>query len=176
MRICILQSSYEETNSVFKDVDPYADPARWLKDHDCVQVLIKKATAMQQIRDLAKQNFDVFINLCDGAWDEDRAGLGVVQALEKFNLPYTGASSGFYEPSKELMKMAAYYAGVRTPAFVFAYNDADIEEVRSSAPPRRARTLTPLALVGCKELEVSSHRQTLQRIQQHRHDEGLQVP
>jgi hypothetical protein len=56
MRICILQSSYEETNSVFKDVDPYANPAIWLKDHDCHQILIKKATAMQQIRDLAKEN------------------------------------------------------------------------------------------------------------------------
>lgn len=137
---------------MFKDVDPYADPARWLKDHECVQVLIKKATAMQQIRDLAKQNFDVFINLCDGAWDEDRAGLGVVQALERFNLPYTGASQGFYEPSKELMKMAAYYAGVRTPAFVFAFNDADIEEVRTArrgvkltAPLRQPRRSTILS-------------------------------
>jgi hypothetical protein len=46
-----------------------------------------------------------------------------------FRLPFTGASSTFYEPSKELMKMAAYYAGVDTSPFVFAYNDADVEEV-----------------------------------------------
>ncbi len=27
------------------------------------------------------------------------------------------------------MKMAAFYAGVKTPPFIFAFNDADIEEV-----------------------------------------------
>jgi hypothetical protein len=155
LKICILQSDYASTNSVFKDVDPYAQPERWLKDrHDCHSAYIKKATAMQQIRDLAKENYDVYINLCDGAWDEERAGLDVVQALERYprilsfkslvapsnivssnflisryNLAFTGACSAFYEPSKELMKMAAHYAGVRTPPFVFAFTDADIEEV-----------------------------------------------
>jgi D-alanine-D-alanine ligase len=130
MKICVLQSSYEtgDTTSVFKDVDVYSNPAAWLKDHDCHNVFIRKATAMMQIRDLAKQNFDMFINLCDGAWDEDRAGIEVVKALERFNLPFTGCSSYFYEPSKENMKMVAYYMGVRTPNFVFAYDDAGIEE------------------------------------------------
>jgi D-alanine-D-alanine ligase len=132
MKICILQSTYENTNSVFKDVDPYANPAAWLSDYDCTNVYISKATAMQQIRDLSKQGYDMFINLCDGAWDEDRAGMAVVQALERFQLPFTGASSWFYEPSKELMKMVAHYMGVRTPAFVFAYDDKGIEEAASS--------------------------------------------
>ncbi len=85
LKICLLQSDYASTDSVFKDVDPYATPERWLKEHDCTSVYIKKASAMQQIRDLAKQNFDVFVNLCDGAWDEDRAGMGVVQALERYS-------------------------------------------------------------------------------------------
>jgi hypothetical protein len=52
------------------------------------------------------------------------------QALEKFNLPYTGAHSGFYEPSKELMKMVAYYQGVRAPAFIFAYDDDGVRRFR----------------------------------------------
>jgi hypothetical protein len=83
LKICILQSDYASTNSVFKDVDPYAQPERWLKDHDCHSAFIKKASAMQQIRDLAKDNYDVYVNLCDGAWDEERAGIAVVQALDR---------------------------------------------------------------------------------------------
>jgi len=129
MKICILQSSYEDTKSVFKEVDVYSNPARWLEnDNQCTNVFISKSTAMQQIRDLSKQGYDMFVNLCDGAWDEDRAGMEVVKALEKYNLPFTGCSSYFYEPSKETMKMVAHYMGVRTPAFVFAYDDAAIEE------------------------------------------------
>lgn len=27
--------------------------------------------------------YDVYLNLCDGAWDEDRAGRDVVEALER---------------------------------------------------------------------------------------------
>jgi hypothetical protein len=51
MKICVLQSSYEsgDTNSVFKDVDVYADPAIWLQDHEVHSVFIKKATAMMQV-------------------------------------------------------------------------------------------------------------------------------
>jgi hypothetical protein len=47
-------------------------------------VRIGKATAVVQIRELVARNAaDVYLNLCDGAWDEDRAGIEVVQALER---------------------------------------------------------------------------------------------
>lgn len=124
MRVCLLQSAEEEGG--LKGAE------KWLARHDSKIVLMNKATIVPQIRDLAKEGYDVFINLCDGAWDEYEAGLGVVLALERFNLPFTGASSAFYEPSKETMKMAAFYAGVDTPAFVFAYSDVDIEEAVGS--------------------------------------------
>jgi len=136
MKICVLQSSYEDSNAPFKDFDPYCDPSYFFpkdhKIHTFDKMLIKKATASQQIRDLALMGYDAVINLCDGAHDEDRAGLEVVHLLEKYNIPYTGANSKFYEPTKEMMKMVAYYYGVRTPSYVFAYNDDDIEEASNS--------------------------------------------
>ncbi|KAL6052210.1 SET domain-containing protein-lysine N-methyltransferase, partial [Balamuthia mandrillaris] len=137
MRICVLQSSYEGSNSPFSGVDPYSDPASYFKnvkhDHHFEKVLVKKATAAQQIRDLARDGrFDVFINLCDGAFDEDRAGFEVVQLLERYGLAFTGANSKFYEPSKELMKMMAYYYDVNTAPFVFAYNEEDIKEAHQN--------------------------------------------
>ncbi|GIL54622.1 hypothetical protein Vafri_10346 [Volvox africanus] len=58
------------------------------------------------------------MNLCDGGWDEDRAGMDVVEALERLNLPYTGADRGFFEPSKVDMKIAAQQLGVTVPAWV----------------------------------------------------------
>jgi hypothetical protein len=60
---------------------------------------LHKATAVQQLGALRHEDFDVFVNLCDGAWDEDRAGIEVVQTLERFNLAFTGAGSAFYEAS-----------------------------------------------------------------------------
>ncbi len=45
--------------------------------------------------DGSKAAGDVYVNLCDGAWDEDRAGMEVVKALEMFKVPFTGASSEF---------------------------------------------------------------------------------
>ncbi|GJP56824.1 hypothetical protein CLOM_g15870 [Closterium sp. NIES-68] len=72
--------------------------------------------------------FDVFLNLCDGAWDEDRPGIEVVQALERLNVPFTGADSRCYEPSKEQMKVVAVYHGVRTPPWRVCYDCRDVEE------------------------------------------------
>eukprot|EP00762_Andalucia_godoyi_P003705 ANDGO_00661.mRNA.1 D-alanine--D-alanine ligase len=132
LRICVLSPSYEGSNSPFAEYDPPCDPSKWMRD--CAEYSwgfaeIRKATAVQQIRDLVQsKKYDLFFNLCDGAWDEDRAGAEVVKALEMFEVPFTGADSKFYEPSKEIMKMVAVYEGVKTPRFQFAYTDEEIEE------------------------------------------------
>jgi D-alanine-D-alanine ligase-like ATP-grasp enzyme len=128
LKICTLQSSYEGSNAPFKNYDLYCDPSPHLPEHDWSKVFVRKATAVQQIRDLVKEGYDVFVNLCDGAWDEDRAGREVVEALERFGAAYTGADLNFYEPSKETMKMVALYNEVKTPPFKFAFNQADIDE------------------------------------------------
>lgn len=74
---------------------------------------------------LDRQGFDVFVNLCDGAWDEDRAGLEVVQTLERLGAAFTGAGSESYEPSRETMKRACHYAGIHVPAWEVARSRAD---------------------------------------------------
>ncbi|CAI6006197.1 unnamed protein product [Closterium sp. NIES-65] len=76
----------------------------------------------------ASAPFDVFLNLCDGAWDEDRPGIEVVQALERLNVPFTGADSRCYEPSKEQMKIVAAYHGIPTPPWRVCYDLRDVEE------------------------------------------------
>ncbi|MEZ4636515.1 MAG: SET domain-containing protein-lysine N-methyltransferase [Caldilineaceae bacterium] len=155
MRFCILYDSYAKSNSPLKDVDLPGDPAAYLPaDAEVEYHVIHKATAVKQIIELSKRNFDVFVNVCDGAWDEDRPGIEVVQALERLGLAFTGADANFYEPSREKMKLVCHYWGIKTPAYVFAKTDDDIERRRHAALP--------------------DDRQTRQQLQQHRH--GCRIP
>ncbi len=127
MKIAILHPSYEGSNEPFSELDPPCDPSRFLPDCECVDFQIKKATAVKQIIQVARQGFDAVINLCDGAWDQDTAGIEVVQALERLNVAFTGAGSAFYDPSREAMKMACHAASVQFPAYVMARQVSDAE-------------------------------------------------
>ncbi len=109
-----------------KDYDPLSDVARHLEGHKCETAYIDKAKGVRQLVELSRRDFDVFINLCDGAWDEDRAGIEVVQTLERLNLAFTGATSNFFEPSREVMKKVCHFWGIKAPAYVVARNSADI--------------------------------------------------
>ena len=57
----------------------------------------------------------MFLNLCDGAWDEARPGIEVVSALERLELAFTGAGTAFYEPSREVMKLVCHYLDIPYP-------------------------------------------------------------
>jgi D-alanine-D-alanine ligase-like ATP-grasp enzyme len=127
VKICILDPSYENSDSPMKDFDPLSDVVRHLEGHECETVYIDKAKAVRQVVELSRRGFDVFINLCDGAWDEDRPGVEVVQTLERLELPFTGASSSFYEPSREMMNRVCHFWGIKAPAYVFATDDKSIE-------------------------------------------------
>ena len=83
---------------------------------------IKKATAVKQVIELCRRGFNVFINMCDGAWDEDRAGIEVIDVLLRFNQAFTGANKEFFDPARETQKNVANYYGVRTPGFCFGYD------------------------------------------------------
>lgn len=101
-----------------RDHDPYRDPSRHLSaEHRVEHCLVRKATAVRQLQELVKKGFDVFINLCDGAWDEDRAGIEVVDALERLGQAFTGAGSASYDPSRECMKRVCNYGGLKTPRY-----------------------------------------------------------
>jgi D-alanine-D-alanine ligase len=115
MRICVLNSLYESASSKFQDHDPPGDPSRYLPEHEVELHFIHKATAAQEVEALARRGFDVFINLCDGLIDEERAGIGVVHALERCGVAFTGAGAGFYEPTRDDMKEACQRAGIDTP-------------------------------------------------------------
>jgi D-alanine-D-alanine ligase-like ATP-grasp enzyme len=126
MKLAVLHPSYEGSCSPFKDLESDFDPARYLPEHNWTNFRITKAAAVRQVSEIARMGFDAVVNLCDGAWDEDRAGCEVVQALEQLNVAFTGAGSAFYDPSRVAMKMACHSAGVDFPAYVVARTPDDV--------------------------------------------------
>jgi len=127
MKICILDDAYEDSQSPMKAHDLDADVEVYLTEHEVEKHPLKKATAVKKIQELVRKGFDVFINLCDGAWDEDRPGIEVVMTLDRLGAAYTGADFNFYDPSRELMKIVCHYWDVRTPGYAFIYHPENIE-------------------------------------------------
>ncbi len=124
MRICTLISSYETSDSPYKEIDPYPVPERWLPEHTWARELVLKSEVEATLQRLAGEGFDVFVNLCDGAPEEDIAGVEVVRELERLGLPFTGADSRFYALSREEFKSAYDRAGIRSPGYGFASDRA----------------------------------------------------
>ena len=125
MRICLL------TNQDLNDLpegDWPSDPRPYFPEASWELAVLEKTNAVEQVVALARRRFDLFFNLCDGSWDEeDNPGIEVVQTLERLNVPFTGATSQFYEPSREAMKRACRALGIDTPAYVMARSTADVK-------------------------------------------------
>ena len=128
MRICLLTTQDLDADEFPKDDWP-CDPRPFLPEATWQVEILEKATSVRQVTALVADGFDLFFNLCDGAADEGTPGIEVVETLEKLNVPFTGATSEYYEPSREQMKQACRAQGIATPAYVFASDDADIEQI-----------------------------------------------
>jgi D-alanine-D-alanine ligase-like ATP-grasp enzyme len=117
LSICVLSSGYGQSQSPFADHDAPVDPSRWGPQHTWHHAVLHKATAVAEVSRLVRQGYDIFVNLCDGGVDEDRAGIEVVQTLERLGAAFTGADSRTYDPSREVMKRVCFYAGVAVPGW-----------------------------------------------------------
>ena len=124
MRICIL------TDEELQDFNP----APYMQGFDWEMVTMTDPVK-DVLRELAARNeFDVYLNLCEGYEldDEDEEdwsyqGIDVVRALEELNLPFTGADSRFFDPSREEMQAAADAHGV---GFAKGYQVKSAEEAQ----------------------------------------------
>src|SRR4051794_5674305 len=125
MKVCVLQASPGESTASYLPYDGRLDLAPLLPNHQVERVFVDKARAVAQVR---ASEADVYVNLCDGAWDEDTPGVEVVQTLERLKRAFTGADSRFYDPTREVMKRVCAYWGVDTPAYAFARDEAGIAE------------------------------------------------
>ena len=106
------------------------DPSQYLNDYTW-EMRIPQEPVMDFLLALDKENdFDVYFNLCDGAEEREKnySGLDVIRALEKLNLPFTGANSRFYDPSREEMQTVAESIGI---GFARGVNVSDVSEMEA---------------------------------------------
>jgi len=127
LRICLLTT--QDLDAVpFADDDWPCDPRPFLPEATWhVAVLKGKVNSVVQVAALIDEGFDLFFNLCDGAADQDIPGIEVIELLEKHGVPFTGATSACYEPTRVQMKEACYKLGIATPNYVIAKNEDDVE-------------------------------------------------
>jgi D-alanine-D-alanine ligase-like ATP-grasp enzyme len=134
VRVCILNSSYDGSDSPMKAYDDLnVGPHHYFDkddpEYEFTVYPLKKATAYREIRGLAKSGkFDVFYNLCDGGKDEDRCGVEACAALMEFGVPFTGVQPQWYELAKPDMKMIAYYHGICTAKAALVESVAEAEK------------------------------------------------
>ncbi|HOG28067.1 MAG TPA: hypothetical protein PLT35_02200, partial [Vicinamibacterales bacterium] len=126
MKICVLQPSYEGSSCDYRHYDPPRDLAPLLPEHEFHHAFLDKISTYAQLKALARQGFDIFVNLCEGYPDSDVPGIDVVIALEQLKLPFTGPPSALYDQPKDVMKLVAVSSGVTVPRWVLARTEADV--------------------------------------------------
>ena len=126
MRICLLTTQHLDAEPFPADDWP-CDPRPFLPEASWHLAVLEKSTAVEHVTGLVRDGYDLFFNLCDGAEDEGTPGIEVVQTLERLDVPFTGATSEYYEPSRVQMKDACRAQGIATPAYVLATDEGDVE-------------------------------------------------
>ena len=157
MRVCVLYCSDEVSQEgVPAPARAPIELAEYGPRHAYAYYELTKTTAVRALKKLAGRGFDVFLNLCDGAWDEARPGIEVVAAMERLELAFTGAGTAFYEPSREVMKLVCHYLDIPCPRGL-AVRGADRERVAVTS-----------------QVPVSPDREAPEQLQQHRVDARIQ--
>jgi D-alanine-D-alanine ligase len=94
MKICVLNDpSWGE---------PF-NPEFYLKNHICEKHDVFYKSSCDYLKNISKK-YDLFLNFCDAPFVEKRPGIDIVLCLEKLKVPFTGAYSFCYEPSRNKMK------------------------------------------------------------------------
>lgn len=127
MRICLLTNQALDTVP-FPEGDWPCDPRPFLPGADWTLCTLKdKYTSVAAVEHEIQKGYDLFFNLCDGAIGQEIPGIEVIETLERHLVPFTGASSDCYEPSRLAMKDACARAGVKAPRCVLAEDEAGVE-------------------------------------------------
>ena len=64
MRICVLQPDYSTSDVDYQHYDPARELSHLMPEAVFDHVLLNKLTTYKQLRTLAKNKYDIFINLC----------------------------------------------------------------------------------------------------------------
>jgi len=127
-RACVLLPDYSTTRVDYQHYDPPRNLAPLLPGVLVDHIFLNKLTVYKQLKALKKNNYDIFINLCEGYLEWEVPSIDVIYFLEMLGLPYTGPNTLLYDPGKEQMKYVAHTVGVTTPKHVIVRQLSDCEE------------------------------------------------
>lgn len=127
MKVCVLQPDYTTTEVDYKNYDPPRNLSPLLPNDQVDHVFLNKLSTYKQLKDLRKQKYDIYINLCEGYLDWSVPSIDVINSMDALNLPYTGPNAILYDPAKPLMKYVAYCAGVKSPLFAEVSNAHNLQ-------------------------------------------------
>lgn len=128
LNICVLLPDYSTSAVDYQNYDPPRNLSGLLPECNFTHVFLNKLTVYRQLKDLAKQNFHIFVNLCEGYLDWEVPSIDVPFYLELLNLPYTGPDTLLYDPEKVIMKYVAFTRGINTPAYIQLKNGDQINK------------------------------------------------
>lgn len=128
MKVCVLQPDYSTTGVDYKNYDPPRDLSVLIPEAEVHNIFLNKLTTYQQLKELGKRGYDIFVNLCEGYLEWDVPSIDVIYSLELLSLPFTGPTTKLYDPPKELMKYLAYCEGIKTPRYTILEKIEDINE------------------------------------------------
>jgi D-alanine-D-alanine ligase-like ATP-grasp enzyme len=128
MKVCVLQPDYSTTGVDYKNYDPPRDLTRLMPEARVDTVFLNKLTTYRQLKELGKQGYDIFVNLCEGYLEWEIPSIDVMFNLELLDLPFTGPTTKLYDPPKELMKYLAFCEGVKTPKYILINSLGDIDD------------------------------------------------
>ena len=128
MKICVLQPDYSTSDVDYQHYDPPRNLTHLIPEANIDHIFLNKLTTYKQLKELSKQKYDIFVNLCEGYLEWAVPSIEVIYFLELLNLPFTGPSSLLYDPPKELMKYVAYTEGIATSAYALIDKEMDVEK------------------------------------------------
>ena len=131
MKICVLQPDYSPSKVDYQYYDPERNLSALLPEAQIDHVLINKLTTYKQLKELKKQGYDCFVNLCEGYPDWEVPGYDIYFNAELLNLPITGPGTKLYDVPKRLMKYVAYCEGARIPSYALLNSIEEIDKVTS---------------------------------------------
>lgn len=134
MKVCVLLPDYSTSNVDYQNYDPPRDLSVLLPKDEVFTVFLNKLTTYKQLKDLSKQNFDIYVNLCEGYLEWSVPSIDVIYTLELLNLPYTGPNLQLYDPSKELMKYVAHCANIKTPSYQIIRAKNEVQNITIQFP------------------------------------------
>src|SRR4051812_34163775 len=89
LRICVLQPDYSTSGVDYQHYDPPRDLSHLIPEARFDHIRLNKLTTYKQLKDLKKNNYDVFVNLCEGYLEWEVPSIDVIYSLELLGLPYT---------------------------------------------------------------------------------------